>query len=101
MIDEIEHKLKVRHLRTEDYAAIKEISDKVYKGVAPPWTEKEIGLLIKKFPEGQICIEDNGKAVAIALSLIIDFSLFGDQHSYNQIVSNGTFKSHDREGDYL
>jgi len=101
MIDEITHKLKTRHLRLNDYEAIKEISKRVYKNVALPWTEEEMGVLIEKFPEGQICIEDNGKAVAIALSLIIDFSLFGDQHSYEQIVRGGTFKSHDSEGDYL
>lgn len=101
MIEEIEHKLKTRHLLLEDYYAILDISNRVYKGVASAWTKEEIGQLIKRFPEGQICIEDNGKAVAIALSLIIDFSLFGDQHSYEQIVCDGTFKSHDPEGDYL
>ncbi|MBF0233254.1 MAG: GNAT family N-acetyltransferase, partial [Desulfamplus sp.] len=53
------------------------------------------------FSEGQICIEDNGKPVAVALSIMITFSLFGKQHTYNQITANGTFKSHDPEGDYL
>lgn len=101
MIDEIEHKLKTRHLRLEDYAALHDISSRAYKGVSSPWTEEQLSRLIKKFPEGQICIEDNGKPVAVALSLIIDFSLFGDQHSYDQIVGNGTFKSHDPDGDYL
>lgn len=101
MIDEIEHKLKTRHLRLEDYPVLHDISSRAYKGVAAPWTEEQLARLIKKFPEGQICIEDNGKPVAVALSLIIDFSLFGDQHSYDQIVGNGTFKSHDPDGDYL
>ena len=101
MTDEISHKLKTRHLRPTDYKAIQDISERVYNGVAVPWTEEEIGQLITKFPEGQICIEDNGIPVAIALSLIIDFSLFGEQHSYEQIVRGGTFKSHDSEGDYL
>ncbi len=101
MIDEITHKLKTRHLQATDYQAIQDISRRVYKGVSVPWTEEEIGQLITRFPEGQICIEDNGVAVAIALSLIIDFSLFGEQHSYEQIVRGGTFKSHDPEGDYL
>jgi len=101
MIDEIEHKLETRHLRLDDYSAIRDISNRVYKGVASPWTEDQIATLIKLFPEGQVCIEDNGKPVAIALSLIVDFSLFGEQHSYYQIVGNGTFKSHDADGDYL
>ena len=101
MIDEIEHKLKTRHLRLDDCAILHDLNVKAYKDVAEPWSLEEVARLIKLFPEGQICIEDNGKPVAAALSLIIDFSLFGDQHSYNQIVRNGTFKSHDSEGDYL
>ena len=101
MIDEIEHKLTTRHLRLDDYAAIEDIFARVYKGVTTSWTKEELGRLIQRFPEGQICIEDNGVAVAMALSLIIDFSLFGEQHSYYQIVGDGTFKAHDPEGDYL
>ncbi|MEE4135202.1 MAG: hydrolase, partial [Desulforhopalus sp.] len=95
MIEEIEHKLTVRFLRVSDYPALRDISLKAYKDVAVPWTEQQLARLIQLFPEGQICIEDKGRAVAIALSVIIDFSLIGDQHSYDQIVSNGTFKSHD------
>jgi predicted amidohydrolase/ribosomal protein S18 acetylase RimI-like enzyme len=101
MIEEIEHKLTVRFLRVSDYPALRNISLKAYKDVAVPWTEQQLARLIQVFPEGQICIEDKGRAVAIALSVIIDFSLIGDQHSYDQIVGNGTFKSHDPDGDYL
>lgn len=101
MIDEIEHKLKTRHLRLDDYPVMYDLAARAYKGVAAPWTKDEFSQLIKLFPEGQICIEDKGKPVAVALSLIIDFSLFGDQHSYDQIVRHGTFKSHDPDGDYL
>ena len=101
MTEEIEHKLQTRHLRFEDYDSLRDICSRVYKGVDSPWSSGEIAQLIRLFPEGQICIEDHGKPVAIALSLIIDFSLFGDQHSYGQIIKGGTFKSHDPEGDYL
>ncbi|TKB28198.1 GNAT family N-acetyltransferase [Desulfopila sp. IMCC35006] len=101
MTEEIEHKLKTRHLRIEDFPVLHDLAVKAYKEVATPWTKEEITRLITLFPEGQICIEDNGKAVAIALSVIIDFSLFGDQHSYHQIIGGGNFRAHDPEGDYL
>lgn len=101
MTEQFEHKLATRHLRPTDYEAIRDIFNRAYKRVDDPWKEHEIANLIRRFPEGQICIEDNGKAVAVALSIIIDFSLYGDQHSYNQIIAGGTFKSHDPEGDYL
>lgn len=98
---QIEHELKVRHLHIEDYNQICGISAKAYKGVAEPWSKEELSRLITLFPEGQICIEDKGQLLAVALSLIVDFSLLGDQHSYSQVVSNGMFRSHDSDGDYL
>lgn len=101
MIDEIEHKLTVRHLHLDDYEAIGDIYSNVYKKNITVWTREQISNLIRIFPEGQICLEDNGRAVAIALSLVIDFPLFGDQHTYNQIIRGGSFKTHDPEGDYL
>ncbi|SLM31376.1 putative enzyme [Desulfamplus magnetovallimortis] len=101
MTTETTYKLNLRHLRTEDYDAVREISAKVYKGFSEPYTKKEIDSLISRFSEGQICIEDNGKPVAVALAIIIDFSLFGNHHTYDQITAKGTFKSHDPEGDYL
>ena len=101
MAEETTHKLTTRHLRIEDYEAMRDINDRVYKGVGTPWLREEIGALIERFAEGQICIEDNGVPVAIALSLIIDYSLFGSRHSYHQITGNGTFRTHDPEGDYL
>ncbi len=101
MVTESEHKLGLRHLLIEDYEAVRDISAKAYKGLSDPWTKEELESLINRFSEGQICVEDNGKPVAVALSIMITFSLFGKHHTYNQITANGTFKSHDPEGDYL
>lgn len=101
MSEEIEHKLSTRHLHLDDYDSLQEICGRVYKGVMAPWSKEQIARLVGIFPEGQICIEDNGKLVAAALSLAIDFSLFGDQHTYNQIITGGSFKNHDPQGDYL
>lgn len=101
MTNDIDHKLKLRHLKLEDYEVLRDISGRVYKGVAAPWSLKTFKQLIDTFPDGQICIEDHGKPVAVAFSLIIDFSLFGDHHSYEQITGDGTYKTHDPEGDYL
>jgi predicted amidohydrolase/GNAT superfamily N-acetyltransferase len=98
---EIEHKLKVRYLVEDDYETLRETSARVYKNVLFQWSRAQISTLIKLFPAGQICIEDHDKPVAFALSMIIDYSLFGEQHTYDQIIGKGTFKSHDADGDYL
>ena len=101
MTNKNSHKLLVRHLKYSDYDALRDISGRVYKDVDGPWPEQTMQRLIDTFPEGQVCIEDNGKAVAVAFSLIIDFSLFGENHTYSQVTGNGTYSTHDPEGDYL
>ena len=66
-----EHKLILRTLRLSDYKAIKGIMDMVYSNLGGSWTQKEFSALLKNFPEGQICIEDKGKVIAGALSVIV------------------------------
>ncbi len=95
-----EHHLKLRNLRYEDYPDIKEIMEAVYPGMGP-WSRKQFAAQLNRFPEGQICIEDNGKVVAGALTIIVDYRRFGDKHTYDQITGNGYFTTHDPSGDVL
>jgi predicted amidohydrolase/ribosomal protein S18 acetylase RimI-like enzyme len=96
-----EHKLHLRNLRIEDYDHIRAIMERVYRNVDSPWTREQIEAMIKRFPEGQICIEDKGQTVAVALALIIDFSEYGDRHTYLEVIGEGTLENHDPEGDSL
>ncbi|MDX5436456.1 MAG: GNAT family N-acetyltransferase, partial [Pontibacter sp.] len=96
-----EHRLLLRQLELKDYKEVKEIMEMVYSSIDGAWTRKEFSNLLKKFPEGQICIEDNGRVVAAALSLIIDYDEYGDKHTYDQIIDKGSFKTHDPDGDTL
>ena len=94
-------RLSLRTIEPTDYPELAELMDLVFPDVGGSWPRLTIMDLIHQFPDGQICIEDNGRPIAVALTLIIDFSLFGDHHTYEQIIRGGTFKSHDPEGDYL
>jgi len=95
------HKLVLRQLRRADFKAIHVIMEKVYSNMEGAWSQDEYNALLKKFPEGQICIEDNGQVVAAALAIIVDYSKFGDKHTYAKITGNGKFDTHDSEGDTL
>ncbi len=95
------HKLLLRQLQVEDFDAVKGIMDLVYSNIGGSWTKKEFRAILTKFPDGQICIEDKGKIIAGALSVIVDYAKHGDKHSYDDITSNGTFKAHTDEGDTL
>src|SRR5690606_31493222 len=99
--EQTEHKLLLRQLQLKDYNEVKAIMETVYRNIDGSWTRKEFSNLLKKFPEGQICIEDKGQVIAVALSLIVDYAVYGDKHTYEQIIDKGTFKSHDPEGDTL
>jgi predicted amidohydrolase/GNAT superfamily N-acetyltransferase len=98
---EPQHRLVLRTLRRNDFKAVKGIMDRVYSNMEGAWSQDEYNNLIRKFPEGQIGIEDNGVLVAAALAIIVDYSRFGDKHTYAKITGNGKFDTHDADGDTL
>ena len=94
-------KLSLRNLKVEDYADIKAIMDRVYPGMGGAWPKKKYLSMLKIFPEGQICIEDNGRPVAAAFAVIVDYDKFGDEHTYEEITGNAYLTTHDPNGDVL
>lgn len=100
-VKEAEHKLNLRNVTMADYDQILEIMDMVYSNAGGAYTKKELKSMLKYFPEGQICVEDNGTLVAAAFSVIVTYADYGDNHTYKQITGGGTLKTHDPEGDTL
>ena len=98
---EVQHRLVLRNTRLTDYEDIRLIMDAVYPGMGGAWTQEQFTAQITRFSEGQICIEDNSRVVAAAISLIVDYDQFGDQHSYHQITGNGFLTTHNPKGDTL
>jgi predicted amidohydrolase/ribosomal protein S18 acetylase RimI-like enzyme len=97
---ETKHVLKLRNLTQNDHEDLKEISLQLYSR-DETWEYEEIEKLVTIFPEGQICIEDKGKVVAFVLSLIVYYSKFGDEHTYQEITADLSFDTHDPNGDVL
>jgi predicted amidohydrolase/ribosomal protein S18 acetylase RimI-like enzyme len=97
----VQHRLKLRNLRLSDYGDIHEIMEQVYHNMDGAWSREQFASQIARFPEGQICIEDNDKVVAAALSLIVDYGRYGDRHTYWQIIGDGYITTHDPNGDTL
>lgn len=87
-------------MRPEDFEDIRDVMTVVYPGMVP-WRREELRALLAKFPEGQICIEDQGRVVAAALSIIVDYAKYGDDHSYYQVLGSGNFENHAPDGDHL
>ena len=95
------HQLNLRHLEESDYESIRDIMDAVYNHAGGAWTRKQFRAMLSRFAEGQLCIEDKGKVVAAALSVIVDYKRYGDFHTHEQITGNGYFTTHDPNGESL
>lgn len=94
--------IESRKLAIADYEELRETMSKAYPTMSESiWTKKNIEKLIRIFPEGQICITVDDKIAAVALSLIVNYQLFGDDHTYKEITGNSTFNTHSDTGNVL
>jgi predicted amidohydrolase/GNAT superfamily N-acetyltransferase len=93
--------VEVKLLKNSHYDDLKESMLNAYPDWGAFWSEKAIEKLISIFPEGQICVLVDNKVVGTALSIIVDYARFGDDHNYLQITGNYTFSTHDPKGDVL
>ena len=94
-------KVEIGVLKMVDYLDLKASMLEAYKEWGAYWREHHIQKLIDIFPGGQICIKVDGKVVGTALSIIVDYERFGDNHTYEQITGNYSFSTHDPKGDVL
>ena len=95
-------KIEVRYLRFDDYIGLSDSMTEAYKNWhGSVWTKADIKRLLEIFPEGQFVVLFNDKVVGVALSIIINYDLFGDDHTYKQITGDYTFNTHRKDGDVL
>lgn len=95
-------KIEVDYLKSEDYESLIDVMKEAYPNWSGNfWTKNSIDTLIEKFSEGQIKVTVDGKIAGVALSIIIHYDYFGDNHTYKQITGNYTFNTHDPNGDTL
>lgn len=99
--EEPEHSFELRYMVISDYPDVKELMDDVYEKVGGAWPLKNFQAQLTMFPNGQICIEDKGKVIACAFSLIVDYEKFGDKHTYDEITGDAYLSTHDPKGDVL
>lgn len=96
-------KIELDYLSMDDYDQLKLLMIDAYSATMSDsyWREKHIKKLIDLFPEGQAVIRVNGELAGCALSLIVNYKDFGDDHTYREITGNYTFETHNSKGDYL
>lgn len=95
-------KIETRNLLLSDYENLKESMQKAYHNWQTSyWRENHIKKLLEIFPEGQLCVTVDDKVAGCALSIIVNYDDFGDQHKYTEITGNYTFDTHYPKGTTL
>lgn len=96
----VEKKIKVRPLTIEDFERLVELQLKCFPGMLP-WKEEQFRSQLEIFPEGQICVEFEGKIVASSSSLVLDFAMYDEFHSWREIADQGYIRNHNPAGNTL
>lgn len=95
-------KVELRNLQMDDYLGLRATMMEAYEGWDDStWQESQVRKLLDIFPEGQLCVLVNGEVAGAALSLIVDYDRFGDNHTYAEITGGETFDTHNDDGDVL
>ena len=94
-------RIVLRTIESSDYPELAELMNLVFPDVGGAWPRLTIMDLIHQFPEGQICIEDDGQLVAAALTIKVEYSRFSHSHLYTDIVDENNVIQHNPIGDAL
>ncbi|HET9155845.1 MAG TPA: bifunctional GNAT family N-acetyltransferase/carbon-nitrogen hydrolase family protein, partial [Myxococcaceae bacterium] len=95
-----ERQIRVRQLRLEDWDAFRRLEESCFPGMEGT-TRDQLTSQIIKFPEGQLCVEYEGRLVASASSLILDFELYKNWSSWDEIADGGFIRNHKPTGTTL
>ncbi|NNC34669.1 MAG: bifunctional GNAT family N-acetyltransferase/carbon-nitrogen hydrolase family protein [Croceitalea sp.] len=94
--------IDLEFLKLKDYQELKAAMISIYTNFENAyWSERHIDMLIEKFSEGQVVIKINGQLAGCALSIIVNYDDFEDEHTYKQITGNYEFTTHNDEGNVL
>ncbi|MDP2238445.1 MAG: bifunctional GNAT family N-acetyltransferase/carbon-nitrogen hydrolase family protein [Bacteroidales bacterium] len=94
--------IELSFLSLDDYQELKKAMIESYANMPDSyWSENNIKALLDRFPEGQVIIKINNQIAGCALSIIVDYEKFGDNHTFKEITGNYTFSTHTIKGDVL
>lgn len=99
-LKEFEKSILMRPLRMEDYDVVVSLQKDCFPGMLP-WTREQFSSQLSIFPEGQLGVEYKGDLVASSSSLVLDFGLYSEWHSWREIADQGFIRNHDPNGNTL
>lgn len=94
--------VEIRRLSIDDYDVLIEVMKKSYPEMLDDiWDKRNIQKLTSIFPDGQLCVTVDGRVAAACLSIVVQYELYGDDHTYAEITGNGSFNTHYNSGNVL
>ena len=99
-IKNFEKRVVVRPLQRNDWEALQRLQARCFPGMEGT-TLPQFHSQLARFPEGQLCVEAEGKLVASSSSLILDFELYKDWSSWEEIADSGFIRNHKPSGTTL
>ena len=98
---DIEKKLIVRNTTFDDIESIIQMNKLGFGIPEIAFKREHFESQLSIFPEGQICIEYDGKIIASCSSLIINFDEYGVDHTFSEIADDGFIRNHNPNGKNL
>ncbi len=99
-LKDFEKKIKVRRLTLADYDDLVAMQQRCFPGMLP-WGRDQIESQLGIFPEGQLCIEYEGRLVASSNSLVVDYDRYEEWHDWKRVADAGYIRNHAYDGDTL
>lgn len=94
--------VEIRKLSVDDYDELATAMKNAYPDIEDNvWSKRNIQKLTSIFADGQLCITVDGKLAAASLSIVVQYELFGDQHTYDEITGHESFNTHSNIGNTL
>lgn len=90
----------VRQLKKSDFRDVQRVHSGAYPALES-WSFQQFASQLDLFPEGQICVEIDGRVVATSASLIINLHDLSSSHTYHDVCEGGMIRTHDPDGDTL
>lgn len=96
-----DEKLIVRNTTKNDIDELVPMAIKGYgdEDMAP--TKEKYASHIDHFPEGQFCVEYDGKLIASCSSVLINIEDYGDSHTFKDVAGDGYIRNHNPNGKNL
>ncbi len=90
----------VRPLRMEDFDDLVAMQLRCFPGMQP-WSREQVASQLNVFPDGQLCVECDGKVVASSSSLMLNFDPALEWHNWKAVADGGFIRNHVPHGDTL